>query len=338
MSMKRSIFILFVLFIFAFSSSALAQFESASSDLNVSMIPENPRPNEEVTISLTSYITDINSASIRWSLNSKVMKNGIGEKTFSFITGSSGTTSTVDIVVQTNEGQTIRKTLRIKPVSVDLVWQSESYVPPFYKGKALFSYQNKITFIAMPHILNSSGQEISPKNLVYTWKMNGSVQDSASGYGKNTFTVLPTILARPMDISVVVTTIDSTSNGFANTNVAPADPSVLLYLKNPVYGIEFQKALSGTADIKDSPEIIVVAVPYFFGSTNGLDLSYNWLINGKNIDDDLTQPARVFRPAEGISGTSNISVSIENVKKVLQTAKSSFNLKFGDPASPPSGF
>lgn len=337
--MKRSIFTLSILFLFVIARATFAQVGSSPSDIEVSMYPETPAPNESVTVSVVSYITDINSADITWILNGQTSKSGKGLKTYTFNAGADNTTTVLTIRVKTGDGQTIENTLRIKPTSVDLVWQSESYTPPFYKGKALFSFQNKITFIALPHLRNSSGAEISPKNLIYTWKKNGSVQQNDSGFGKNTFTVQPSVIARQLDISVEVTSQDSSSRGFAMISANPTDPFILFYKKSPVYGIEFQKALSGTEDLKDNREITVVGIPFFFGVTEPWqNLSYKWAINGKQIDSDLSQTTRIFRQTEGTSGKSNISLSITHGSKILQYTSKNFYLQFNSPSPEQTGF
>ena len=47
--------------------------------------------------------------------------------------------------------------------SVDLLWQGETYVPPFYKGKSLWSDQSRITLFAIPQGLGN------PANLNYAF-------------------------------------------------------------------------------------------------------------------------------------------------------------------------
>ena len=39
--------------------------------VDVNMVPENPKPNEVVFVSLTSYATNLNSANITWRLGVK---------------------------------------------------------------------------------------------------------------------------------------------------------------------------------------------------------------------------------------------------------------------------
>jgi hypothetical protein len=336
--MKRSFFILFLIVIvgFAFGQSVLAQAEAVySSDFDVEMIPANPGPNQYVRVSIVSYNTDINGANVAWSINGKVQKTGIGEKQFNFTTGAVNTTTTLGIKVVTAEGETIIKSIPIKPVAVDLLWQAESVTPPFYKGKALFSHQSKITFIAIPHMTNGSGVEISPKNLIYKWTRNGTVKEDDSGYGKNTYSENAPLISRPIEMSVEVTSQTNNAVGFGNITANPIDPTVVFYRRNPIYGIEFEKALSGMVEMTNTNEVSVVALPIFFAknSRNYSDLTYKWAINGAGIGNDQSLSEQVFRPKEGTSGTSNISLSVENSDKILQFGKGSFNLNFGGSSS-----
>ncbi len=331
--MKKVIFSLFIVFslfsVFLTSQTVSAQtIGSSGADVNLDINPENPSSNQNVDASITSYVTDLNMAGITWKINGKTVQKGTGIKSVSFTTGEVNTTTSIDVIIQTAEGNTIEKTLNIKPVAVDLVWQTDSFVPPFYKGKAMFSHQNKITFVALPHMVLGNGSEINPKNLVYKWSKNGSVQDSDSGYGKNTFTFVSPLISRPFDIEVEVTSASTDSVGFAKTFLAPDDPSVIFYQKNPLYGIEFQKALSGIASFGNS-EVAIVGMPFFFGTTNSQGLIYKWTVNGALIDNDTTQTTRIFRQKQGTVGTSNISLSIENPSKILQFASGNFNIELG---------
>ena len=331
--MKQPVFILLFICVFGFFGVANAQLNALpQTTINIEMSPDNPGPNEEVYVSLVSYITNINAANIVWKINGKTQKSGTGEKSFSFKTGEMNTTTTLEILIETQEGETIQKTFVIKPISVDLIWESEGLVPPFYKGKSLLSHQNKVTLIAIPHITSTNGTEIGIKNLMYTWKRNGTVIDTASGFGKNAYSFISPLISRPIDIAVEITTLDDSGVGYANLNLVPSEPLVVFYEKNPIYGIEFQKTLSGAKELKNSKEITVVGIPLFFGTTNlnSSDLSYKWSVNGSQINNDPRQAIQVFRQQEGVSGISNISLSIENGKKILQYASNNFSLILGN--------
>ncbi|HEY4508700.1 MAG TPA: hypothetical protein VJC13_00230 [Candidatus Paceibacterota bacterium] len=330
--MRYSIFLLLIVFSFGLFNMAVAQ---VGTDLNktvvdVTLTPENPKPLGQAYLSLTSYGTDLNSANITWNINGKTLKTGVGEKNFSFTVGDINTTTVVDIIIKTKEGEIVNKTLNIKPSAVDLIWQAEAFVPPFYKGKTLFSHQDYITFIAIPHIISPSGSEFPTNSLIYKWKKNGTVIDYTSGFGKNTYSFTGPLISRPFTIEVEVTTQNTDDVGYASTSVQPVDPSILFYAKNPIYGIQFQKALQGSVNLNPAKEINVVAMPYFFGSLDPTSsaLTYKWAINGAPINNGNLME-QVFRHVEGTSGTSNISLSIENSSKILQYASQSFALSFG---------
>jgi hypothetical protein len=339
--MKYFVLSLLILSGFLFSNNLFAQNISGSQiEINADMIPKTPGANQDVQVTLTSYSTNINSALITWSINGKVVKEGRGEKVFSFTTGNLGNQTTLEITIRTIEGQSIYKVFRIKPSEVDLMWQADSYVPAFYKGKALFGHQSQITFIAMPHITNSSGQEINPANLVYKWTKDGSAVESASGYGKNTFTFTGSVISRNLEVTVEVTNLDSSVRAFSRIKVSPIEPSVVLYERNPIYGIQFQNALKGTLDLNNKKEIAVIGIPYYFGNLDPIspDLIYKWSVNGLPIGNNPSENLEVFRKKEGASGNARISLSVESQSKILQSANNYFNLNFSEQTETSNSF
>ncbi len=301
---------------------------SQSGDINVELIPENPNPNQVVNVNITSFTTDLNAAKISWRLNGTEKQSGTGLKTFSFSVGDIGTLTTLAVIAVTNDGKTIQKTVEIRPSTVDLVWQSESFTPPFYKGKALFIAQNKITFVATPHINNGSA-EISPKNLIYTWKLNNQVVDDASGYGKTSYTLIGSIIPRPLDVTVGVSSPSGGVSGLGHIVVEPGNPNIIFYNKDPLYGIQFQKALNENVSL-DSQEISVIAIPFYFGilSLPTAYMDFKWAINGTPVDNNNTSNIETFRQKVGTVGVSNISVKITNTEKILQYVSGNFNLEF----------
>lgn len=333
MEMKYSIFaLLFVCSLGIFNITHSQTFDQSQTTINMEIFPEIPGPNDEVYVSLASYATDINSATIVWKLNGKVQKQGIGERDFSFVVGNMNTKTVLSVTIRTIEGENIEKSITIKPSDVDIIWQSQSFVPPFYKGKAMFSHQNQITFIAIPHITGSNGQEINNKNLIYKWRKNGTVIEDVSGFAKNTYTFTGPLISRPLQVSVEVSSVNNDGVAFGQTYIEPGEPSIVFYRKDPIYGIKFEKALTGTFELNNSKEITVIGIPLFFGVLDPafFALNYKWLINGVSVGNDSSANTQVFRQKEGTSGSSKISLNIENSDKILQYASEDFNLKFNN--------
>lgn len=332
--MKRAIFVTtlflsFVLCFFVLSEKIMGQGLDIS-EVNIKMVPETPKAGDSVYVYLTSFATNIDSATITWKVNNKTIKTGVGEKIFNFTMGPEGQVTTLDIVVRTTDSVTIQRNIKIRPASVDLVWESHGFVPPFYKGKALFAHQNKVTVIALPNITGQNGSTLNPKNLVYRWKRNGSVIESASGYGKNSITLEGSIISRPVTVTVEVGS-DSFGEAYNSIVLRPIEPELILYKNDPIYGIEFQKALSTNEVLKNSNEISIFSSPFFFDSNDSKSgyLVYNWAINGSKINGNGS-PSQVFRQIEGTSGTSRVSLSVENPSKPLQFTSKSVDLTFNN--------
>jgi hypothetical protein len=305
---------------------------SATNDVSVEFNPPAPGSNQSVTATVSSYSVDLNSAGIAWLVNGKVQKNSTGLTSFSFTTGPIGKTTTIGVIIATTDGQVIKKTFSLKSAEVDLIWQAESYTPPFYQGKALFSHEERLEFVAIPHIIGSNGAEIPASQLTYKWTKNGTVVGDFSGYGKNTYTMIGSIISVPIDMQVEVSATDGTGIADAEVIASPVNPSIIFYQRDPLYGIQFQNALP-TSFALTTKEIDILAVPFFFGGDDvgTSNLQYSWSINGSQIDNNLSRTDRVFRPANGTSGTSNISLSITNTNKILQMVDSGFNLTFNAP-------
>lgn len=301
-----------------------AQLDQLTDIINIELIPENPGPNEVIQASLSSYDTNLNAAKITWKVDGKVTKTGAGEKVINFTTGDIGQKTTLSFSVATVEGQLIEKTFNITPGTVDIFWQTNGYVPPFYKGKSLYSHQNSVMVVAMPHLV-SEGKEIPAKNIIYTWKKNENVMEDDSGYGKNTFSFEGSIISRPVKIEVTASSQNGEVQGYAHTTIYPTDPVVMFYKKDPLYGVLFQNALQGDVNIDKINELAVIGIPMFFDSTN---LVYKWQVNGLQTNQNPNTNIQLFRKKEGTSGRSTVSLSVENREKILQYSASNFGVVF----------
>ena len=138
---------------------------SFSSELGVDISPNYPRPNETVSINLSLYTADLNSALITWYRDGESVLEGRGETRYSFQMGPVGKETKIEIQIELLGGTSFSKTFTLNPASVDLVWEADSYVPPFYKGKALHAMQGRLKIVAMPEFVKN-GARISPQNLI----------------------------------------------------------------------------------------------------------------------------------------------------------------------------
>jgi len=79
-------------------------FAFAQGGISINVSPQQPRSGEEVTISVTSFLTDVARSQFSWSRNGRVELAGVGKNRFSFTAGAVGKTTTVEVVITTPVG------------------------------------------------------------------------------------------------------------------------------------------------------------------------------------------------------------------------------------------
>jgi len=318
------------------SSASFAHAQLSSGLLNVSMRPAEPAAGQEVVVSLESFTYDLRTAQITWILNEKIVRQGTGAQTFVFETGKLGTASSVRVIVVTNDGQRITRSFTVRPADVDLVWEAVTYTPPFYKGKALATSKSKIKITAIPHFVLASGRRINPDDLIYTWQKDRRVLGSLSGTGKQSIIIDGPRLFESARIAVHVSSLSNTYNARDEMVIKSIDPKILFYEKHPTEGVKYEQAIGQTFTLTQE-EITVRAEPYFF---SGEDLSasrviFSWTLNGSPIEQvsrineaTLRQEDNALSAQAG--GIAELSLSVENIAKILQETRKNIFLQFGE--------
>lgn len=299
------------------------------SSILVDVVPNNPNPNSNVNISLRSFAANLDSVQINWFVNDKNALSGVGEKSFSITTGASGSTTTVRVKVLLPDGE-IEKRVVLRPSSMVLLWQAnDSYVPPFYKGKALPVSASEIKIVAIPEIKTASGGMMNSKNMTYFWKKDYNNEQAASGYGKNFFLYVNSFLEDSNTVSVEALTPDQKNQTEAGVSVSTVTPEIVFYRQDPSLGTIWEQALSDNHQIQG--EEIIVAAPYFIspGDIRRPDLVWNWSINDNLVEiQSVRKNVIPLKVDEGVSGVSKLRLDIENKENIFQTASKEINIQF----------
>ena len=318
-------FIFFVLPLFS-----IAQILPEES-LIIKSIPKNPKPEQIVSVSIESYYTDLNRAnSIAWYVDGVLVSKNVSVNKISVETKSIGKSTNVEVVVVTENGSVLSKSVVIRPSEVDILWETNSYVPHFYKGKALPSSESDITFVAVSRIVNQNGRALSPSELVYKWRQDGKILGKLSGRGKNTITIKGPSLLNSDLVQVEVESANGQYSGGGAVSVKAISPKIILYEKNPLLGPVYENAIDKSFSFSEK-EMTFIAHPFFFSANKRTDsnLEYSWRVNGKEIENPATdQSALTLRQTGGGGGTATIVLTIRNMQKILQLAKSSFSISF----------
>ncbi len=317
---------------FTSHAQSLSPLTELNNLLSIDIVPHTPRANEKVTISIQSFRSDLNKADIAWFLNGDLKESGKGLRTFSFTVGRLGTVSKVEVVIKPIVGDIYSKVITIAPADVDLVWQTYNYVPPFYKGRALYSYDSPISIVALPSFIKNDGTTATANTLIYKWFQDTEVLDSQSGYGKSVLT-LKDDLYIPRHIEVEVSSTDNVFKAHGEIDIEARPPQTLLYESNPLLGVLYNKAVSNVS-LKAS-EMTLAAVPYFFTTTarSAPALTYKWSLNNNLVATQDDQSTVTFRREAAVSGNAAVNVSVGSILNKLQRASAGVFITFGKETS-----
>lgn len=294
----------------------------------VNTTPENPAPGENVSITLKSYVNDLDSVLISWFVNGKNVSSGIGEKSFSLNAPNAGEETNVIATTSLPDGAIDTKIV-IRPSVMVLLWQAkDSYVPPFYKGKALPSPDSVVKVVALPEIRSSSGA-VNPKNMTYLWKKDYTNNPDGSGYGKNSFTYVNDYLEDLNNISVTASTIDQKYSSVANIDIGMVKPKIIFYKNNANLGTIFEQALGNGHKIVGDE--ILQAAPFFISPSDLRipTLTWDWFINDERVNTPINRKNTLpLQVQAGVSGTSKIKLEINNTEKIFESASKEITVEF----------
>lgn len=287
--------------------------------LDVKVNPPIPGPNVPVQITIESYLTDLYKANISWSLNGTVLLRGLGKNTFSFQNGPSGETTYVSLSIITNTGETVYKSFSFTPVGVTIMWEADTYTPPFYKGKAMMTPQANVRIIAVPE-KTTIGDPLGAGNLVYGWKKGDYIDNVASGYGKNVYSFAGPPPLTIEKITLNVSSVDDSAQSEMQIYLPQVRPFILFYEKDPLLGVRYDKPFD-TETTLNKKELSVSAEPYFFSNERGEapTLRYSWSVNGKTVQN--YGRTITLRNDNGVKGASLVSLSMRGITQTFQTAK-----------------
>lgn len=302
---------------------------NVNANLSIAIAPQNPKPGDQVTVSLQSYSLDLNRSKITWSVNGVEKRSEVGLKNYYTQAGTAGQTMTVSATIESAGGAINSKEVSFIPAGVDLLFETISYTPPFYKGKAMNINQGTVVVVAFPEMFDQNGRKFSTKELVYSWKKDNVVAPDVSGVGKNYLTFSGTVPIRDAKIDVTVSSLDQSITANGSVNIDTGSPKIVFYENSPIYGLMMNRAIKNTVQML-SDEFSLIAIPYFFSSGYAAtpDLDYSWSLNGKTLQNQEPKNSFTVRQEKAGAGTANIALKISNNIRIFQFTNNSFTINF----------
>lgn len=300
-----------------------AQSFGGTAPLTLTTSPQYPAPYGQAIINPLSDTLDLASVTFVLSVNGKEFYRG-NAKPVAVTLGAAGSMTNVKGTI-TGGGTSYSQTLSIQPEDVALVVEPISSAPPLYLGKPLVPLEGNVRIIAVANLRTSSGAALDPNTLSYSWTVDGIAVTASSGIGKASVIAKSPLQYRASDISVAVTSPDGSLVGGAALTLSPEEPTLRIYENDPLLGIRFDHALSGSYAISGS-EVALYGAPYSFPTSAGNPL-LQWFLNGSSAQ---TGAGITLRPTGTGSGTANISVTSSSGDS---TVAASLSLSFGSSSS-----
>ncbi len=212
--------------------------------------------------------------------------------------------------------------------NVDIIVEPTSYIPQFYKGRPFFTSQGTMRIVAIPNVV-INGSKVSSKNLTFRWTKDDVALSSIINTGNDSMVVSGGIPIR--DINIVLRVTDSSGNIVASGSktISANNPRVIFYENSPLYGLLLNRAV-GSYSLGNREELNILAKPYFFNieSQDSDDIEYKWSVNGNPVSLSGKKNELLFKQVD-TAGVAEVSLDVNNLARIFQFTKSSFNVSFG---------
>jgi hypothetical protein len=292
----------------------------STADLAVS--PLFPQPYSDITVSIEAYSMDTVGAAITWFVDGVEQTSFRNARSLTLKTGVLGKKISVSATVKMLNGPSFTVRRDIIPAAVDLILESDTYVPAFYRGRALPSGNASIRAIAIPHV----GTSVSPSSFTYRWELGGGVLFGGPIRGKQSADVT---MSRFANERLSVTVIDQNGVLVAQKTITlnPIEPELHFYEDNPLRGLHERAILGSLTLIGD--ETTVYAEPYYMNTDlTAESVDFAWSINGEETSYKNPDQHTITLRKSGGSGSALIELKTLTQTKIPQYLRDAFSIIF----------
>lgn len=279
-----------------FSLAARAQIDLNSAERGTSdsveliASPASPSPGETVIIEALAPSFDKNTAYFEWLVNGVPQEkvSGQGENTLTLTAGDAGSSILVEVGVSRNGSPLISASIKVIVVDLALTWFAETYIPKWYKGRALPTPNSTVSVVALPFVI-IDGKRIAGEDLIYRWSADDE-RNVVSGVGKHTLRIRTSKLTNAShNITVVVEDTEKRIRKEGFLVLPLTTPRIGFYHLSPLGGVEPRRALFSPLAVGRTI-IDIIAEPFFFPVISRNDLSYRWNVSDVALSETPDNP------------------------------------------------
>ncbi len=284
--------------------------------------PEYPAPHSAITISLEAYSVDTSGATVFWYVDGIERVDARNARSMPFTTGDLGDNQTITVKVAPPNNQSLTLTHTIKPSEVDVVLEAQTYVPAFYKGRALPSGESVVRVVAIPHTSPSA----SLSSLTYEWTQGETVLFGGPIKGKYSADVT---MSRFEDdyLRVRITNPSGEVVGGKTILLIPVQPELHFYEENPLRGLSSRAIHTSLILIGD--ETTIHAEPYFMATDlTSNTVKFDWNINDVAVTTNQADAHTLTLRRVGNGGSTDVGVNALTSTVIPQYVQKTFTIMF----------
>lgn len=299
--------------------------------VGLSVNPQFPSPQSSVTVSLSAYGYATKDATIVWYINGAQSTGDADAREIVVPTGDGKKSITVEArITAASFGTKILKRV-IAPSAVDIIAEPDTYVPLLYRGRALPSTEGPVRLVAMPQ-LYENGKLILPKDILFTWSLNGDVLLGGAQRGTNVTSITMPRFGSA-EVTVLAEAADGARSAQSSVTLSAVKPKLLFYETSSLYGTTL---LAPRHFVSSKDELSVSAEPYYIHRSSIASplVTYGWTVDGKKV---TPENPRIVTLTKGVSGDrQNVSMVFMNAERSAAFAQDSFDVSFIDAPTIPS--
>ena len=111
--------------------------------------PITPEPGEEVTVKIGNFVSSLQGSEINWTVNGTPQDNFKNQSEIKIKAGAVNESVNVTARLKTLSGDSLTVASAVTARYLDIIIEPQTFVPEFYKGRALPSVGSQVNVTAL---------------------------------------------------------------------------------------------------------------------------------------------------------------------------------------------
>lgn len=308
-----------------FATPAHAQIALPQTDgsIDITSKPRIPQPDSSVTLALDDYAFGGTGSEVYWYVDDVEQAASRNAREIVVPTGAAGSVVTAEVRL-VRGGAVVARAVHTSAVTrVDIVLEADTYVPHFYKGRALPSTESTIHATALVH----DGKGTSPASYTYQWTLGQDTLDGGPVKGKYRATIpVPAFSGSTLEVEVF-----DASGQLVAERIIPftlVQPRLLFYVYSPLRGL-LERAYA-EVHMPSTSSVILYAEPYHLNTRTLTDpnMTITWKMGGRTATAHSAGPNTFLVAHPGNTNNVKIDATFFAKKQLLQYAQGSLTARF----------